>query len=51
MPQMRIGPEPENFWWASGVENTFVPQVRPGHRRLDEFELMGHYQHWKEDLS
>jgi beta-glucosidase/6-phospho-beta-glucosidase/beta-galactosidase len=51
MSQMRIGPEPENFWWAGGVENTFVPQVRPGHRSLDEFELMEHYQNWKTDLS
>jgi beta-glucosidase len=40
-----------DFLWAAGIENTFVPQVRPGHRPLDEFELMGHYEHWREDLS
>ncbi len=42
---------PETFLWASGIENTFVPQVRPGERALDEYELMGHYQHWREDLA
>jgi len=42
---------PEQFLWASGIENTFVPQVKPGHRALDEYELMGHYEHWREDLS
>lgn len=25
--------------------------MRPGHRSLDEYELMGHYEHWREDLS
>jgi len=41
----------DTFLWASGIENTFVPQVRPGDRALDEYELMGHYQHWREDLA
>jgi hypothetical protein len=41
----------ENFFWAAGIENTFVPQVRNGHRSLDEYELMGHYEHWREDLG
>ena len=39
------------FLWAVGIENTFVPQTRAGHRRLDEYELMGHYQLWKQDLD
>jgi beta-glucosidase len=43
--------DPDTFLWASGIENTFVPQVRPGDRALDEYELMGHYQHWREDLA
>lgn len=42
---------PADFLWAAGIENTFVPQVRPGHRALDEYELIGHYEHWREDLS
>ncbi|HUR99114.1 MAG TPA: family 1 glycosylhydrolase [Pyrinomonadaceae bacterium] len=41
----------KDFLWAAGIENTFVPQVRPGHRSLDEYELMGHYEHWREDLG
>jgi len=49
--RVTLKPEAENFIWAAGIENTFVPQVRPGHRALDEYELMGHYAHWREDLS
>ncbi len=46
-----FGPAPEQFVWATGIENTFVVQVRKGHRPLDEYELMGHYRHWRDDLS
>ena len=42
---------PFDFVWASGIEDTFVPQARDGHRPLDEYELMGHYDHWREDLA
>lgn len=45
------GPGASEFLWASGIENTFVPQTRPGHRALDEYQLMGHYEHWREDLA
>lgn len=45
------GPRPEDFVWATGIEDTFVPQIRPGHRALDEYQLMGHYEHWREDLA
>jgi beta-glucosidase len=45
------GPGPEDFVWATGIEDTFVPQIRPGHRALDEYQLMGHYDHWREDLA
>lgn len=48
---LTVGPRPEDFIWASGIEDTFVPQVKPGHRALDEYELMGHYEHWREDLA
>src|SRR5688572_22845705 len=41
---------PEDFIWAAGIEDTFVPQTRPGHRALDEYELIGHYKHWRKDL-
>jgi beta-glucosidase len=46
-----LKPSAEDFLWAAGIENTFVPQVRPGHRALDEYELMGHYDHWRTDLK
>ena len=39
------------FIWAAGIEDTFVPHTRRGHRPLDEYELMGHYEHWREDLA
>jgi beta-glucosidase/6-phospho-beta-glucosidase/beta-galactosidase len=45
------GPGPDDFIWAGGIEDTFVPQTRPGHRALDEYELIGHYDHWREDLA
>lgn len=45
------GPGPEEFLWATGIEDTFVPQTRPGQRALDEYQLMGHYEHWREDLD
>ncbi|HEX7185555.1 MAG TPA: family 1 glycosylhydrolase [Thermoanaerobaculia bacterium] len=45
------GSRPEEFLWASGIEDTFVPQTRPGHRALDEYQLMEHYEHWREDLA
>jgi len=37
--------------FAVGIEDTFVPQEGIGRRKLDEYELTQHYQHWKEDLS
>lgn len=40
-----------DFIWAAGIEDTFVPQTRNGQRPLDEYELMGHYEHWRADLN
>jgi beta-glucosidase/6-phospho-beta-glucosidase/beta-galactosidase len=37
--------------FALGVEDTFVPQERPGERAIDEYQLTGHYEHWHEDLA
>ncbi|WP_435018225.1 family 1 glycosylhydrolase [Tundrisphaera sp. TA3] len=51
MHRRSFGPAASDFAWAVGIENTFVPQVRPGHRSLDEYELTGHYEHWREDLD
>src|SRR6266496_1533746 len=50
MNVIQPGSRPEEFIWASGIEDTFIPQTRPGHRALDEYELIGHYQHWTEEL-
>lgn len=46
-----LKPADLDFIWAGGIEDTFVPQTRRGHRALDEYELMGHYEHWREDLA
>lgn len=51
MRPLSLSAAPHDFIWASGIEDTFVPQTRPGHRALDEYELMGHYEHWREDLA
>src|SRR5947209_6110111 len=45
------GPAASEFRWAVGIENTFVPQARAGHRRLDQYELMHHYRLWREDVD
>ena len=34
-----------------GIEDTFVPQEGLGQRKLDEYELTQHYEHWREDLA
>jgi beta-glucosidase len=51
MSDLVFGPAPGEFIWATGVEDTFVPQTKPGHRALDEYALMGHYENWRTDLS
>src|SRR5688500_19332360 len=51
MSQALLRRRPEDFLWATGIEHTFVPQTRPGHRALDEYQLMGHYEHWRDDLA
>jgi beta-glucosidase len=54
----RKDPVPSQPWMTDGrlhfgvgIEDTFVPQERVGGRRLDEYELTQHYEHWREDLS
>lgn len=44
-------PQPGEFSWAGGIENTFIPQTRPGLRPLDEYELTQHYTQWRADLA
>jgi beta-glucosidase/6-phospho-beta-glucosidase/beta-galactosidase len=40
-----------SFLWATGIEDTFIPQARPGLRALDEYELTQHYTLWKHDFD
>ena len=40
-----------SFLWATGIEDTFIPQARPGLRALGEYELTQHYKVWKSDFD
>lgn len=40
-----------SFTWAVGIEDTFVPQAKPGMRPLEEYELTQHYRFWRDDLA
>jgi beta-glucosidase/6-phospho-beta-glucosidase/beta-galactosidase len=51
MNSLSLSTRAEDFIWAGGIEDTFVPQTRTGHRALDEYQLIGHYEHWREDLA
>jgi beta-glucosidase len=42
---------PNDFCWATGIEDTFIPQTMAGLRALDEYELTQHYDLWKQDLA
>lgn len=37
--------------YGVGIEDTFIPQERIGHRKLDEYELTQHYARWEQDLE
>src|SRR5215212_3878580 len=40
------------FWWATGIEDTFITAPWPANgRTLDEYELTGHYEQWEDDLA
>jgi len=41
----------DDFCWATGIEDTFIPQTRPGMRSLEEYTLTQHYDQWEEDLQ
>ena len=51
MQNIQLGPRPEDFIWAGGIEDTFIPQGRPGLRPLEEYELTQHYEQWRGDLD
>lgn len=39
------------FLWATGIEDTFIPQGRPGLRPLDEYVLTQHDRLWRSDFD
>jgi beta-glucosidase len=44
--------DPEYFFWATGIEDTFITEPWPATgRTLDEYELTQHYAKWREDLD
>lgn len=44
--------DPEFFFWATGIEDTFITEPWPATgRTLDEYELTQHYAKWREDLD
>jgi beta-glucosidase len=47
----RFWERPFGLKFAVGIEDTFVPQASSGLRPLDEYELSGHYDRWREDLD
>ena len=44
--------DPHSFFWATGIEDTFItaPWPKTG-RTLDEYELTEHYSRWHADLG
>jgi beta-glucosidase/6-phospho-beta-glucosidase/beta-galactosidase len=43
---------PETFFWATGIEDTFITAPHPvTGRTLDEYELTDHYRRWRADLD
>jgi beta-glucosidase len=43
---------PSHFLWATGLEDTFIASPWPKTLRiLDEYELTGHYDKWKQDIA
>ena len=47
----RFWQRPYGLKFAVGIEDTFIPQTSPNLRSLDEYELTGHYDRWREDLD
>ncbi len=44
--------EPGTFFWATGIEDTFITEPWPKTgRTLDEYELTQHYERWHADLG
>lgn len=51
-PGPRVVIEPETFFWATGIEDTFITAPWPATgRTLDEYELTRHYDCWEADFQ
>lgn len=49
---LRLPSGPEEFIWATGIEDTFIVDPHPiTGRTLDEYELTGHYEQWEGDID
>jgi len=52
MPATPAMPAAPPFAWAVGIEDSFIAQPHGRTRRvLDEYALVGHYEHWRADLD
>ncbi|MDQ3814535.1 MAG: family 1 glycosylhydrolase [Armatimonadota bacterium] len=54
LPRSRLAllTQPDAFYWATGIEDSFIIAPWPKNGRImDEYELTGHYQRWREDLA
>src|SRR5687768_15588450 len=51
-PFLTVPRGPDEFLWATGIEDTFIqdPSPRTG-RTLEEYELTQHYERWREDVG
>ena len=50
--QLRRLTNSDAFWWSTGIEDTFITAPHPvTGRTLDEYELTGHYERWRDDLG
>src|SRR5688572_8876248 len=44
--------DPAFFFWATGIEDTFITEPWPQTgRTLDEYELTQHYERWRDDIG
>lgn len=51
-PGTRVVIEPDTFFWATGIEDTFITAPWPATgRTLDEYELTRHYECWEADFQ
>lgn len=44
--------DPNAFWWAAGIEDSFITAPWPATgRTLDEYEVTDHYERFREDIG